>query len=120
MNQPVIRSSPDAIDLQWRRRDRVDDAALCCLRRLLRSILAHTRRNLKSFARQVGTYLLPTLPAVSGLPQTIRSEVENVRVNGREDYRLCAKHSEICGAKRSWKNVLRLPRAPIITRGLAT
>src|SRR5215472_12714462 len=83
-------------------------------------ILAHTCRDVKSFAREVRADLLPASSAIDGLPQGVGSKVENVRINWRKDNRLRAQHTEFLRAKWLGQDVLRLAGAPVIARQLAT
>ena len=74
MDQAVIRSGPDSLEVQRRWRYCINDAALRGLRSRLRSVFADGVRNFESLARKIGTNLLPVLSAISCLPQGVGSE----------------------------------------------
>ena len=69
VNQPIVGPHPDAIDVERRRRDRVDDASLRRLCRGRARVLADVRRDVPRLPRQVGADLRPAVPAGRGLPQ---------------------------------------------------
>ena len=95
MNKAVVCSRPDSVQLQRRRRDGIDNAALFHLSRRRASVFADRRRQLISLARQVGADLLPILPAVARLPQCVSGKEEKVRIDRREDYGLGADHTKV-------------------------
>ena len=95
LNQAIVGTRPDAIDIQRRGRHRVNHAALCGLRRWLRAKLADGLGNFESLARQIRTDLLPMLAAVFRLPQSISGKVKNMRIDGREKHRLSSQHAKI-------------------------
>src|SRR5215469_17106451 len=119
MNAPVVGPGPEAPDLDRRGPYRVNYAALGRLRGGLAAELADSRRNFKSLARQIGTDLLPALPAVRGLPKSVAGEIKNVRIDRRKNDRLGAQHAEIRRAKRFRHDVLRLSGTAVVARQLA-
>ena len=87
VDQAVIGSRPDAIDVQRRRRYGINYAAPRRLRARLIAIFANIRRYFPTFPRQVGADLLPAVSAVARLPQGIGGEVKNVWIDRREQHR---------------------------------
>ena len=79
VDQSVVRAGPDAIDIERRRREGVDDAALRDAD--LRCVNANVRRHAPCLARQIGTDLRPALTAIGRPPQRVRREVKRVRID---------------------------------------
>ena len=84
MNQAIVGAGPNQIDVQRRRRHRIDHAALRRLCGRLRAILADALRHFERLARQVGTNLIPVSPAVFRLPQRVGGKVKNMWIDRRE------------------------------------
>src|SRR5262249_27734208 len=119
MNSSVVSSSPNAIDVQRRRCNAINYAALRWLGCLLIAILAHARGYFKRRSREVRRYLLPALTSVQRLPQCVGAKIKNMWIDGREDNRFRAHYAEISSAKRLRHNVLRLASATVIACKLA-
>ncbi len=94
-DQSVVGARPDAVDVDRRRRERVDHAALLRLRRRLGVEDANRRRHVERLARQVGADLLPAVAAIARGPKRVGREVHQVRIEGREDDRLGANHAKV-------------------------
>ena len=119
MNQPIIRARPNKIEVQRRRRNCVEHASLRRLRIWLRAKLANAFGRIESLAREIGTNLFPTTPAIFRLPQRVRGKEEHVRIDRREDHRLGAHDAKIAATKWFGHDVLCLRDAAIVTRQLA-
>src|SRR5690348_3670 len=104
-DQTVVRSGPDAIDVQRRWRDCINDTAISRLGRSVIRILPDTPRGRPGLPRQIGTDLFPVLSAITCLPKRVGCEVENVRIHRRKNNRLSADRAVIVAAKRSGGNI---------------
>src|SRR6476646_11868890 len=82
---------------------------LCCVV----SVFPDARRQIVIRTRQIGTDLLPAVATIACLPKRGSREEEQMRVEGRKDYRLGPQHPEICCLHRHRKNILRLTGATI-------
>src|SRR5579872_6017924 len=71
-------------------------------------------------ARKVGADLLPGLPAVARLPQSVRGEVQGVFVNGREHDWRGAEYAKVGRAQRLGNDVPGLAGTAVVARQLAT
>ena len=118
-DQSVVGARPDAIDVERRRRQRINHAALLGLRRGLIAEDAHRGWHVKGLAREVRADLLPTLSAVARGPEGVRGKVHQVRIERREDNRLGADDAKFRAAQRHRHDVLRLRCAAIVARQLA-
>ena len=117
---PVIRANPDRIRVFKRRTDGVDHAAMLALRGIRPFCkLSELSRHAGVLARQVGTDDVPALPAVRGLKQHVRSEIQRVRIGVREDERRSAVVAILARANDNRRNVLVLTRRLVELRGLA-
>src|ERR1017187_5245340 len=94
-DQAIVRTRPDTVDVERRRRDRVDDPSLLGLGRRLAAKDADGCGHVPGFAGEVRTDLFPTLSAVAGSPQSVRREVEKMRINWRKHNWLSAHHAEV-------------------------
>ena len=119
MEQPVVRPGPNAVDVQGRRGHRIDDSALRGFGRWLIDILADRHRRGPGLASQIGADLLPVIAAIAGLPQGVSGEIQNTRIDGREQHGRGANGAKIPGVYRLRRHVLHLPCAPVIARELA-
>ena len=119
MNQAIVGARPDPIQIERRRRDRVNHAALRRLRGRLRLYFPTVAGTSKVLRVRSGLILLPILSAVARFPKRVGGEEKNVRINRREDHRLGPHHAKIRRAKRFRQNVLGLAGAAIVTRQLA-
>src|ERR1019366_3969406 len=118
-DEAIVRSCPDAVDVERRRRDRIDHSSLLRLGRRVATKDAHSCWHLPDFPGEVRTDLFPTLSAVAGSPQSVRREVKKMRINWREHNWLGANHAEVRPKDQLRNHVLRLCRAPVIARQLA-
>ena len=119
MDEAVVGARPEEPAVERRRRERVDDAPLSLSRLLRVAVLADARRHVPARAREVGADRFPGAPAVRRLPDGVRREVEDARVDGREQDRLRAQHPVARGPQRARGDVLRLAGAPVVARELA-
>src|ERR1039458_1594355 len=117
-DQAIVRTRPDAVDVERRRRDRIDYSALLRLGRRVAAKDADGCGQFPDFASEVRTDLLPTLSAVAGGPQCVRREVEKMWINWREHNWLGANHAEVRSGDQLRNHVLRLCRAPVIATQL--
>src|SRR5664279_852745 len=76
-------------------------------------------RHFPGLTSEVRADLLPTLSAVTGSPQSVRCEVEKMRINRREHNRLGSYYAEVRPWYRLRHHVLALGSAPVVTRQLA-
>src|SRR5262249_37897684 len=116
MDLAIVRAGPDAINVQRRRRHRINHAALNGLSSLLAAIFADARRDFKRFAREVRTDLLPASSTSRSLPQRVGSKVKSVLIDRREHDWLSAQHAKILLAKCLGQDVLCLGRATSVAR----
>src|SRR5450759_493915 len=107
-DQAIIRSCPDAVAIERRRRYRVDYPALLRLGRRLAAKDAYGCGHCPGLAGEVRTDLLPTLSAVAGSPQSVRREVEEMRIERREHNRLGPYHAKVRLGYSHWHHVLPL------------
>src|ERR1035441_4577137 len=118
-DQAIVRTRPDAVDVERRRRDRIDYSALLRLGRRVAAKDAHGSGYFPDLASEVRTDLLPTLSAVAGSTQSVRREVEKMLIDWREHNWLSANHAKIRSGDQLRNHVLRLCRAPVVARQLA-
>src|ERR1051325_2121505 len=116
MDQAIVGSRPDYIDVQRRWGDCVDDAALCRLRGTYRTKLADRVRHIESLARQIRTNLFPVAATISRLPKRVGREIHQMRIHRRKQNWLCADGAKIRRTKNFWHDVLGLARASIVAR----
>src|SRR5580692_5806845 len=102
-----------------RRSNRIDHSALLPCFGILGRKRAHTRRNSRVFAGEVGADGLPRLSAVSGFEQYVRGEIKSMRIDRREEGWLGAISPILRVTHRNGRHVLRLPSGPMILRNLA-
>src|SRR5664279_582644 len=76
-------------------------------------------RHFPGLTSEVRADLLPTLSAVTGSPQSVRREVEKMRIKRRKHNRLGSYYAEVRPWYRHRHYVLPLCRAPVIARQLA-
>src|SRR3954462_10862084 len=95
MDASVVRAGPNAVDIERRRRYRINYAALHGLGRFFVAIFADAHRNFKRRASEARRNRLPALAAVHRLPQSIGGEIKDVRVARGEHDRLSAQHAII-------------------------
>src|ERR1035441_6552094 len=107
-DQAIVRTRQDAVDGERRRRDRIDHSALLRLGRRVAAKDTHGCGYFPGFAGEVRTDLLPTLSAVAGSPQSVRREVEKMRIDWREHNWLSANHAEVRRSEERRNHVLRL------------
>ena len=120
VNQTVVGSHPDDVDVGVGRRDGVDHAAPRDARRRRAAVLAHVGRYLPSLPRQVRADLIPTTSAVGRLPESVRGEVQCVRVHRREEDGHGPDDAVVAVAQRPWAHVLHLTGAAVVARHPAT
>ena len=109
-DQPVVGSRPDRSFAHVRRRERVDDAAMPALLRIVAFKRAEDRRHAGMRARQVGADRAPALAAVIGREDDVRSEVETALVERIERQRLGADGAIPLRGQRDRRDLLRLAR----------
>ena len=121
VDQPVVGAGPDAIDVERRRRDRVDHAALRRLApRACPCRLPTFGGTSHVFARQVGADLRPAVAAGRRLPQRVRREVQRVRIDRREEHRQRADDAVVAAAAADARRDLHdLAGAAVVARDLA-
>src|SRR5437870_980104 len=93
MNQTIVGAGPDSVDVKRRGCNRIDHSALRRLRRRLRSIFTDAFWDFESLAREIGADLFPVSPSVFCLPQSVRGEIEDVRIDWRKDHWLSSQHA---------------------------
>ena len=125
LDHAVVGADPDAIDVDVRRRDGVDDAALGDERRV--GVLADDGRELVRLAGRVVTDALPVDPPVDRFPEVVVREEQRLPVNGgerhgqRADRTICRRVGSGRGAAASAchrRDVLVLRRPSIVPRDL--
>ena len=119
VDQAVIGPDPDAVDVDVRRRDRVDDAAPGRLRRRVVLVYPDARWQVPGLAGKVGADLLPALAAVPRFPQRVRREIERVRVDRRKNDRLGPDRAPVGRPDGLRPDGLDLPRPPVPARDSA-
>src|ERR1051325_11719696 len=119
MNQSVVGSAPDPIQIQRRRRDGVNDAAAARLFGRVLFVFSNACRQLVFFARQVWADLFPVIAPVARFPERVAGEKQQMWIFRREDYRFSPQRAEIFRLNRHRKNVLRLPSPAIEPRQLS-
>src|SRR5438270_11614497 len=118
MDQTIICSAPNAIHIQRRRRDGIDDTAWPSRSRWISAIFSDTRRQLVGLARQIRADLLPIPSTVPRLPKVVPGKEKQMRIHRRKDHRLGAEHSKIGRTQWHGKNALGLTGASIVARQL--
>ena len=114
VNETIVGARPDAVAVERRRCERIDDAALRRLCRRAVGVDADVRRNAPRRPRQVGTDLRPRLSAVQRLPDGVRREVEEMRVGGGEDDRHRAQRPVALAAQRHRADLVHLVGAAVV------
>jgi hypothetical protein len=88
LDQAVVGSGPDQVAVFGRWRDGVDDAAMLALGGIGGDEGAQARRDFRGLREsESGLMILPTVAAIGGAKQNVRSEIKNVRIDGREEQR---------------------------------
>src|SRR6185312_10460893 len=118
-DQAIVGAGPDEISIQGRRRERVHDAAVGRLGFLAVRVFADAGRHLPGLARQVGTDLLPVLPAVVALPYGVRGEIQAMRIGRRKLDRHRAHGAVIRIARGYRPDVGDLPGVAVVARDTA-
>ncbi len=92
-DESVVGAGPDAVDVERRRANGVDDTALRGLHFAGKD--ADAGWDVPSLAGEVGTDLLPGAATVASGPESVGGEIEQVRIDGREQYRLGADDAKV-------------------------
>ena len=112
-DETIVGSSPDAVNVEGRQAESVDDAAADRLSALFFVIEVEDRGESEGLARKVGRDLFPVLTAVASEPEEVSGEVEIVRVEGRELQRRGAQRT-VGSALSERRNVLDLAGAAVV------
>src|SRR5580700_3350693 len=110
-DQTIIGAGPDRSLADRRRRERVDDAAMRALLRIVALERSQNRRHARVRTREIGADLPPALTTVLRSEDEVRSEVEPAFVEGIEGERFGAHHAAIFRTKDDRRDLLRLPGA---------
>ena len=86
LNQPIVRSGPQQIQLQWRWCERVHHTAMRALLGIERLEHAEVRGHWSQRASQVAAEGPPVPPAITRLVHLVGRQVEDVGVDRREHH----------------------------------
>ena len=101
VDQPIVTARPDQRAIFRRRCNRINHSPMLALGRIGIHELPQARRHSGIFARQIRTDNLPTLAAITRREQHIRSQIEDVLVDGRENQRSGAIETVLAGAQHN-------------------
>ena len=108
VNQSIVGAGPDAVDVERRRRHRIDDAALGRLRRRFVAELADVGGNLERLPGEIRADLRPAAAAGRRLPQRVAGEIEHVRIDGGKEDRCGPQRADAAASARQRRDVLHL------------
>src|SRR2546428_856847 len=109
MDKTIVRAGPDEIHIFRRWRKRVNHASMLAFIFVRLHEHAEARRHTGIFTGQVWADDLPVNAAIHGLEHHIRSQIQGVRVNRRENEWSCSVEAISPGAQDDGRNILRLP-----------
>ena len=119
LNQAIIGAGPDGIGIFVGSGHRIDNAAARHFGHRVGSEDADAGRHFRVFARQIGTDDLPALPSVRGLKEDIGTEIENVRIDRREEQGSGAQKTILAGPHRLRGDILHLTGGAVVAGDLA-
>jgi len=109
LDQAIVGSGPDEVDVFGRWCDGVDDAAMLAFGGIVGDEGAEGRGNSGVFTSQVRADDLPTVAAVGGLEEDVRSEIKDAGIDGREEERRGAIETVVALAQDDGGNVAVCP-----------
>ncbi len=118
LDHAIVGSGPDQVGIFRRRSQRIDHAAMLALGGIGLDKWTESCGNARIFASEVRADDLPTVAAVARGKKHVRSQIQHVRISGRENQRRSAIEAVLSGAQNHRRNVTRLACIAVEHRNL--